>query len=104
MKLVYSKIRYTAVLRQPLSGNARPMRVVEAFRRSGRPDAEIRFAPGEYKDAHSCRATYAGALKRMRAENIRVRMKNGRVYLLNTKAGLCKNETRTKEGKAHELS
>lgn len=83
MYLIDTDIDLSRTPRNFHTRNQRPSRIIEAFRRSGKPIMEVVFTRYEYKNSLSCRSTFANALSRMNIRQIRVVTRNGKVYLVN---------------------
>ena len=84
MYLVNSDIDLEHQRRGFKSRNQDPARILDAFQRSGRRQVQLVFTRNEYKNAYSCRSTFANAITRMNIPHIQVRTLNGKVYLINT--------------------
>ena len=65
------------------SRDIEPRRIIDAFQRSGKHQVEVVFTCHEYKNAYSCRSTFASALTRMGVPHIKAKTLNGHVYLMN---------------------
>ncbi len=64
--------------------NQHPGWLVQEFARSGKAVMEVVFTRHEYCSAASCRSTFANAIARMKMPHILVRIRAGRVFLVNT--------------------
>ena len=64
--------------------NQHPVWLVQEFARSSKPVMEVVFTRNEYCNAASCRSTFANAIARMKMPHILVRIRAGRVFLVNT--------------------
>ncbi len=61
----------------------KPLLLLQEFIRKGRPVMEVVFTRYEYKDAASCRATFAKAIKYHHLESqVSVRAQGRKVYLV----------------------
>ena len=61
----------------------KPLLLLQEFLRRSRPVMEVVFTRFEYKDAASCRATFAKAIKYYRLDRqVAVRLTGRRVYLV----------------------
>ena len=62
----------------------KPLLLLQEFLRREQPVMEVSFTRYEYKDAASCRSTFAKAIKYHRLdEQVAVRAKGRKVYLVN---------------------
>ncbi|MBQ9664262.1 MAG: hypothetical protein IJV40_14040 [Oscillospiraceae bacterium] len=86
MQLIESDINLDNSTRDYKHKNINPQQIVDSFQRSGMRQARISYTCHEYKNAYSCRSTFANAIRRMNVPHIRVQTLNGRVYLINTLA------------------
>ena len=83
MYIVDSDLDLESTPRTYKSHDIEPRRIIEAFQKSGQHQVEVVFTCHEYKNAYSCRSTFASALTRMGVPNIQVKTLNGHVYLVN---------------------
>ena len=83
MYIVDSDLDLDSTARTYKSRDIEPRRIIDAFQHSGKHQVEIVFTCHEYKNAYSCRCTFASALTRMGVPHIKAKTLNGHVYLVN---------------------
>ena len=83
MFLIDSDIDLSSTPRAYKSRDFDPRQILDYFLRSGKHQVEVVFTCHEYKNAYSCRNTFATAITRMHATDLEAKTLNGHVYLVN---------------------